>query len=147
MIIKGKSTGLAGSIVSLAFSSIGYILAKGFSSISKTKDFIDSYLDSFTSQGYSRDYALDALELYREFAKFIEYGSLVFLILGIIALILIIKLKTSNVKTVGALILVISILHIFCFRILSFILLLISSIKLLKYMPDDIQNEPISVSE
>lgn len=143
MEINGKGLGLAGSIVSIVFSILGFIFGVIFIAMSKSQDFIDGYTKSFLENGnYTMEDALNSLEGMKKIVAIFEYSSLIFLILGIIALILAIIVKQTNIKSVGIVLLVISILHLIGIRLLSFVLLLISSIQLLSFKFKDVKNEP-----
>ena len=103
--------------------------------LSTQPEFKTGYLEGyFEADPYaSEEDALFMLDMFSAVFSFIKYASIIFLIFGIVALVLVIIVKKSNVKGIGIYLLILSILHIISGRILAFIFLLIGSIKFIQH--------------
>jgi len=135
MKVIGKSIGLYGGGISILFSSLGLLLLFAFKALFKSKEFIEGYNEGFLEEGGTLADATASYDFFVGFLSFSQVVLLIFLILGITALVLLILTNNSNKKIMAPFILIIAILHILSFRIVVFVLLLMSFIQLLKDQP------------
>ncbi|MDF2698456.1 MAG: hypothetical protein K0Q49_12 [Haloplasmataceae bacterium] len=149
MKFKGKGIALSGTIISLVVSFLVFILGAIYNFLAATQTFKDSYIEGFLEgdSTFTTEDALATLDILKGIVSFFEYTSLIYMVLGIIALVLIIVVKKSNVKGIGIYLLLLSILHLFSARLLVFVLLLIGSINFLQYKEEiqnqEVKNEPV----
>lgn len=130
--MKGKSLVVIGLIISIIFSILGYIFALLLKDSLGDQDFIDSLRDLYIESGESEEMTQSAIESIGNIANGLIVIAIVFGIIGLISLIAMFYVNQNNKKKMGILIIVVSVLHLFTFRLLAFVLLLIGGIQLTK---------------
>ncbi|ERJ11506.1 DUF4064 domain-containing protein [Haloplasma contractile] len=135
--IQGKGLAIAGSIVSSLFSLLFVVLGFVLKAMVNQSSFHLTTVDGMmeTNPNITRE---EALQLVNEsnmgfdfLANIIIFGALFFLLLGVIALVLSIKVTYKNKVLVGIILIVFAFVHIIFSRFLASILLLIAGILIL----------------
>lgn len=131
--VEGKQVSLVGNIVSLSFSLVGLIvfafLVFSFSLDGAYIEFEESILLEIPDMRVTE--IKQTFNLMKVIYNVGMYGSLFFLVTGFIILILLILINQGNKKSIGVIVIIDSVIHLFAFRILSFTLLLIGGIKMI----------------
>lgn len=132
MFIKGKALGLIGSIITIVSCSLIFIALSFLDVFFSLEDFESNFIFYFIDRGWS---VVDAEKLFTTMKLIINIGKFLTLFstfLGTLALILVILITEKNVVIYGWLFIFISILSLLCLGLVSFVIFLISGIRMIK---------------
>lgn len=132
MFIKGKALGLIGSIITIVSCSLFFIALSFIDVLYSLEDFENNFILYLVNRNWS---VVDAKTLFATTKLLVVVGKYVTLfstVIGAVALCLVILITEKNVVIYGWLFILISILRLLCLGLVSFVIFLISGIRMIK---------------
>jgi len=133
MFIKGKAIGLSAAVLTIATSSLLFVIIISISIFFSLKDFEYNFINFMIDNGKTLAEGSLLFERIKNFLLIAKYVTLASTFIGSVAFIMVISINKDNTKFTGICFILISILRLASLGIASFVLFLISGIKLIGY--------------